>query len=1165
MDADFLLERAADLAVLGIHLHDFDIVGGTATSSSAEACIVLVLPPQHVQEQTVPAVPRNADVLVGELAGTSRLAYAVAPGTVVTLTGEGVLGACTTLRAGGSGPLDTSIELPSRLALGPLAAVSQHPATPLTSAAVAGVWLARLSSRGSGPLALRALDPQLAGTADGVPDPSLSADQRAKVAAQATDAVPIRATRLEVTTRGGNLTADGEWDGISWSHRVTGGRDQYVRLDERVLLYPFGFHAVLTTLTERDPDVSGVLPGGPAALRRTVTLRIGDPVHATGDGSAMSRTFPFDRVEVTRPLFEGLGTPEPSYVHTRVTPDTQALVDESRALTDDAAAQRAVWGPYVDWQVRDYEDLRRRGDGRVDQLYAAWAEQSAAAGDLGWLADEDAAYAAAADRAAAIDDQISHLQGGFEGPDGPDPSVSAQIAELNQQASAFWDEARAHSVPFETGERIRARARAADAVVASLVDNLAGSLGQPRDVWDAVYYDLDPAISSAAQTWLDEQDRIADLDRQVREITALQHSETITAWPTSAAGGRLQFPVRLSRGEQVVDVRMPMMLVYDYSVPDAPEFGLPAYHSLDDPDLPAALDLAWAGSELQGVLPAGGSQIDVGWVRLDVVGAAAPKPSDVHVVRTLNLVGGLGIGDALFTPSLGRAASEGSRGRWAMHVDLPEVQALTGLSAEDSSAWVSFSADYLEHGDAAQVLFDIDGDVEVDFTHASNRSGGLAALQLVADGISRDHGPVQVAGLLADPDPAALLGDAATLLGFKLHDLLALTPDLKPPTMVSEVVEGGPPRIRMEWRAGPLGDLLAFRPSADSHVSLTVLAQVDGTLIDCAVGAFALQFPFDGDPLVRLDFGGLRFHQQTTYGVDVTPGVGLGSSPGVSLDPTGQVTTHPPTLDIDFRSIDFLGPLQLLETLQDAVDLAGNVPGIRATPTGVTASYAVPVPPVSCGVFSLSNLSFHSEVDVPFDQRPVTVSIGFASRDKPFSLSVLSFAGGGYVDVRIDADGPAIEASLEFGAQLSVDFVVATGEVHALGGVQYNQDGNHVGITGYLRIGGSLEILSVVSVSVELRIALAYDITPRPRLVGRATLVLEIDLTLWSDKVEIDSGEWVLQGGGSDGPEIEAALEQPGGVLDDPPTAFAALDEPVTDEELARWQAYRASFTGGAR
>jgi hypothetical protein len=200
---------------------------------------------------------------------------------------------------------------------------------------------------------------------------------------------------------------------------------------------------------------------------------------------------------------------------------------------------------------------------------------------------------------------------------------------------------------------------------------------------------------------------------------------------------------------------------------------------------------------------------------------------------------------------------------------------------------------------------------------------------------------------------------------------------------------------------------------------------------------------------------------------------------------------------------------------------------------------------VGCGVFALSNLAFHSEVDVPFDAEPVTVSIGFASRDKPFALSVLSFAGGGYIDIRITADGPQVEASLEFGAQLAVDFLVAAGEVHALGGVSYVQSGSDVAIAGYLRLGGSLEILGLVSVSVELRIGLTYD-TDGERLVGRATLVLEIDLTLWSDSVEIDSGEWVLQGGSTHGDRPRPQ----------------AVDAPVTAEELVAWQAYRAAFTG---
>jgi len=49
-----------------------------------------------------------------------------------------------------------------------------------------------------------------------------------------------------------------------------------------------------------------------------------------------------------------------------------------------------------------------------------------------------------------------------------------------------------------------------------------------------------------------------------------------------------------------------------------------------------------------------------------------------------------------------------------------------------------------------------------------------------------------------------------------------------------------------------------------------------------------------------------------------------------------------------------------------------------------------------------------------------------------------------------------------------------------------------------------------VSISINLLVTLSYR--DGNRLVGRATIVVEIDLTLYSDSVEIDSGEWVLAG-----------------------------------------------------
>ena len=133
---------------------------------------------------------------------------------------------------------------------------------------------------------------------------------------------------------------------------------------------------------------------------------------------------------------------------------------------------------------------------------------------------------------------------------------------------------------------------------------------------------------------------------------------------------------------------------------------------------------------------------------------------------------------------------------------------------------------------------------------------------------------------------------------------------------------------------------------------------------------------------------------------------------------------------------------------------------------------------------------------------------------------------------------------------VSVNFLVATGEVHALGGARYVQHGSSVSLTAYLRIGGSVDVLGLVSVSIELVVQLSYD-SSRKRLVGRATLVIEIDLTLWSDSVEIDSGEWELVGGSSPGARAESA---------DPPPSRP--ETPFTDDpdRQAAWLAYLGAF-----
>ncbi|MCB8957619.1 MAG: hypothetical protein H6529_14215 [Nocardioides sp.] len=1180
MTTSFLLTRAHDHAVLGVRLDGFDITGGTATAGAGGGTIGLVLPPQHVLEDTLNPPFPDAVVLRAELSGPSSLTFAVPAGSAVPLTAAGVLAACDLDRDGaGGGLVDSSVELPARLRFAVSGAEVAVARRPLTIAGASGPWRARLDRSGAAPMRAIALDPALAGAPDPYADfsPPLSPSQRLQIADHAA-VDPAVVHRLELTSLGGSIDVGGSWEGFSWSERVTGGRDQSVQVSQRVKLYPFGFEGVLTTICTRDSEtVDGPLlpPGAAATLLKVTTLRITKAVVRSDDGRAMSRTFPFRAVELLPSTFDSLAEPAAFLRHTRVTPDVQTYVDQlDQAVTDrDAAAD--LWHSYTDGQLRTIDDLRRCLDTRAADYDNAWAE-------LGRLTDALADIEA---RKAGRQEYLDRANEHYARADALEETDPEAARAEREAGDADMQQADSPDYYFDPSAERAFRAalpgaqRAfddADAQVTWAVQHEA----RTRD--DAVALgELAPAISDAANRW-PELDRVAaELAAQVAELTALSRPLDVAAWPVDVDGGTVRFPVRLhplpsgAPGEGApLDVTMPLVLVYDVVLDPVPQWDLPGYSSLEDPDLAAALDVAWAGPPDAPIAPATfapaaapASVVDVAGAVIDVVGASVPKPSDRQTVALLNIVGHHGADP--FVPSLGRVVgADGASGlaaRPAMAVHLPALQRLAGaaLPEVDAHAVVGFAPQFVDHGEAADVLFRTVGQVTADFTRAADRTGGLAALDVVSDAISRERGPAQLAALLgSDPDPAKLIGEAATLLGFKLRDLVAHLPALKPPTIVTDTVAplaagaspaevaawtlaSSVPSVTVSWEHVPLQDFLAFKTNGSAasptELNLTVKAGAAGTTTRCSVDDFALQFPFeDSRALIRLSFRSLSFNQRTTV---AAAGAGV---PGAVVSP--------PEVHVDWAGLEFKGELNLLAELQRKVAVVGSVAKVDAGPHGVVATTTLPVPDVRCGAFALSNLGFHSRVDVPFDGTPVAVEVGFASRARPFSLSVLSFAGGGYITVGIDAAGPRVEAALEFGAQLSVNFLVAEGEVHAFGGVSYLQKGEDVELSGYLRLGGSLEILHLVTVRVELRIALAYD---GHRLVGRATLVLELDLTLWSDKIEIDSGEWVLAG--SDPPGAAAQSFEPmSSALPDVDAALAAVEADVTDEELAAWQAYRA-------
>jgi hypothetical protein len=227
-------------------------------------------------------------------------------------------------------------------------------------------------------------------------------------------------------------------------------------------------------------------------------------------------------------------------------------------------------------------------------------------------------------------------------------------------------------------------------------------------------------------------------------------------------------------------------------------------------------------------------------------------------------------------------------------------------------------------------------------------------------------------------------------------------------------------------------------------------------------------------------------------------------------------------VDVDIEKVTFKGPLAFVEKLQSLMDFSGDGgPKITVTPTGINAAMHVPLPDLQVGIFGLSNMFIDAGFSLPFTGKPARFRFGFASREDKFHLQVSFLAGGGFFAIAIGTDGvEQIEAAFEFGAMLSLDVGVASGEVHIMAGIyfSYAQDEAKVEtciLTGYIRMGGSLDILGIISMSIEFYMGLTYEIKDgHKKVYGDATVTAEIHVLFFSASVEMHAHR---QFGGQDG------------------------------------------------
>jgi len=164
------------------------------------------------------------------------------------------------------------------------------------------------------------------------------------------------------------------------------------------------------------------------------------------------------------------------------------------------------------------------------------------------------------------------------------------------------------------------------------------------------------------------------------------------------------------------------------------------------------------------------------------------------------------------------------------------------------------------------------------------------------------------------------------------------------------------------------------------------------------------------------------------------------------------------------------------------------------------------------------------------------------------------FGGGGFFGVTLDPRGVQIlEAAFEFGAAISIDFGVASGGVSVMAGIYFRMESNAASLAGYFRLAGHVDVLGLITASLELYLELRYEFETG-KAAGRASLTIEISVFVFSGSVTI-SCERKFAGSNGD-----PTFRQLMGLSADPALALADELAAIADDTAYAWRDYCEAF-----
>lgn len=421
---------------------------------------------------------------------------------------------------------------------------------------------------------------------------------------------------------------------------------------------------------------------------------------------------------------------------------------------------------------------------------------------------------------------------------------------------------------------------------------------------------------------------------------------------------------------------------------------------------------------------------------------------------------------------------------------------------------ISFFDSYLDNGfsgpnSQGQLFARFKDGVQISYGGGNNtdKVGGMISPGMLAGGLSRAHGIVGTSAVSAVSienqlanfaggsfNPADFFGGASAKIlgGIDLFSILkditgfAGGGDLQIPRWVNEVVDGKLTRA-FTWKTDKLQpDAKPFVSGASRELEISCQVQVGASPSDTKAITTARLADFT---IVLASVIEILFKE---FSMTMEAG-------------------RKPEVNVDMGSVKFCGALGFVSAIEEYLGLERFVdpPSIDVTAEGLSIGYGVQVPSIQVGAFSLQNLALNASATLPFTGDPFRARFALSERQNPFLISVSLFTGGGFFAVGVGLDGvESLEVSLEFGGSFSLDIGVASGGVYVMAGIYIKISDSASEMTGYVRAGGSLCVLGLITVSVEFYLGITYDVTNN-KAWGEASMTVEIEILFFSADVTL--------------------------------------------------------------